>query len=264
MPLKFCLLAEFFKNNSESLRDSFIIFMADHGMRFGELRSTKIGRMEDNLPLLSIAVPEKLRTRADLMTNLQANSKMLTSHFDVYVTLWDVLIHNFSDFSQQLDWAHLTPATRGESLLRPLNRARTCESLEIPLQYCPCQEYSKKVDDAKLISKLAQFVVDGINYLVPHYQCETVHLERTLELEKLTKLSTDDFDIFRITLKTEPNRGIFQVMLRMMRTSGKIYQIGSIDRINRYGNISYCVSNWALQRYCFCRQEFSHRYDWWE
>uniref|UniRef100_A0A914CD13 Uncharacterized protein n=1 Tax=Acrobeloides nanus TaxID=290746 RepID=A0A914CD13_9BILA len=64
--------------------------MGDHGLRFGQFRSTRVGQVEDNNPALFVVVPEKLRNNYPIMNMLQENSKQLISHFDLYASFVDI------------------------------------------------------------------------------------------------------------------------------------------------------------------------------
>ena len=70
-----------------------------------------MGEIEDNNPLLVISVPEKLQANENLMQNLEANSEILLSHFDLHLTWMDIAsiapISSFTDFSLY-NWTEFT------------------------------------------------------------------------------------------------------------------------------------------------------------
>ncbi|CAJ0926639.1 unnamed protein product, partial [Mesorhabditis belari] len=47
----------FFQENQKKLENSFIILVGDHGMRFGSVSQTTLGKREIKNPLLQITVP---------------------------------------------------------------------------------------------------------------------------------------------------------------------------------------------------------------
>ena len=67
---------------------TFVIFLSDHGMRFGDIRKTSIGWYEERLPFIYVWVPEWFRTKhPDVYNALKTNRKRLTSPFDLHLTL---------------------------------------------------------------------------------------------------------------------------------------------------------------------------------
>lgn len=48
--------ADFFRKHVDNLNSSFVIVMGDHGLRFGGIRQTSPGTIEDNNPLLTVTV----------------------------------------------------------------------------------------------------------------------------------------------------------------------------------------------------------------
>ena len=61
--------------------------MGDHGNRFGKVRETYVGEIEDNNPFLYLSVPQKVRQNPQLMETLRENAKQLVTHYDLYATM---------------------------------------------------------------------------------------------------------------------------------------------------------------------------------
>ncbi|PAV56867.1 hypothetical protein WR25_20671 [Diploscapter pachys] len=81
---------DFLKKNRKILKNSFVIFMADHGPRFGKMAKTYTGSVETNNPLFVISVPKELRN-SPIYKLLQMNSRNLQTIFDTRATLLDIL-----------------------------------------------------------------------------------------------------------------------------------------------------------------------------
>lgn len=64
--------------------------MSDHGHRFGSIRATKVGEVEDNNPFLYLVVPEEKQKDQQFMEVLMENSKTLVSHYDTYATFVEI------------------------------------------------------------------------------------------------------------------------------------------------------------------------------
>lgn len=66
--------------------------MSDHGIRWGGIRQTYQGQMEERLPFVILALPERFRDRyAQAVANLNLNVRRLTTPFDLHETLKQLL-----------------------------------------------------------------------------------------------------------------------------------------------------------------------------
>ena len=93
-------------NDKGFLNHSVLFFVSDHGMRHGEFRSTYAGMLEERLPYANIIFPKWFWEKyPDAMANMTANTKRLTSTYDLYATLKDILKHNYENISNR--WAYL-------------------------------------------------------------------------------------------------------------------------------------------------------------
>ena len=78
------LLTKLFDNN---LMDDTILFLfSDHGIRFGRMRNTDSGYIEERLPFVYLYLPKNYKT-LEIHKNLVINSHRLTTPFDIYATL---------------------------------------------------------------------------------------------------------------------------------------------------------------------------------
>jgi hypothetical protein len=73
------------------LENSFLFVMGDHGNRFGRLRATPTGTIEDNNPAFFLVLPRRLRANQALRAILEENAKKLISHYDLYATLLEIV-----------------------------------------------------------------------------------------------------------------------------------------------------------------------------
>ncbi|VDM92884.1 unnamed protein product, partial [Litomosoides sigmodontis] len=163
--------ANFFRKHVNELANSFVFVMGDHGLRFGGIRRTPLGEIEDNNPLLMMALPKYLRSNKQLILNLKQNSRRHTSQFDFYATLYDIARYARKDNFQKWDehdfreeFGAVRGGIRAKSMLRPILYDRTCEEMEIPDEYCICERIWHKVDiygdDAM---RAAQILIEDIN-----------------------------------------------------------------------------------------------------
>uniref|UniRef100_A0A0K0EB62 Sulfatase N-terminal domain-containing protein n=1 Tax=Strongyloides stercoralis TaxID=6248 RepID=A0A0K0EB62_STRER len=115
-----------------------IIIMGDHGQRVANIQKTYYGRVEERMPLLAIYLPETFRNKfKKAEENIRYNKNRLTSNFDIYETLLDIVNitrlngMNEQEFSKE----------RGLSLFRnKISPNRTCFEAKIPENFCVCQQ----------------------------------------------------------------------------------------------------------------------------
>lgn len=240
------------------LNETAVIFMSDHGMRFGNIRGTYQGMMEERLPFLYISLPDWYKLQHPEVTgNLYSNSRRLSTHFDLHETLRDLLepqrIQNRANQQNRI-------TTRGFSLFERIPETRTCSDANISSHWCTCQE-SVEVDPQKPeIIEAALYTIDYMNDLLIDYDCANLTLGNITEArqhvhsEHLTKkYPAQDYTL---VLNTNPGGGLFEVTVRKIMRNKNDYDyniVGTISRINLYGNQSHCVADFHLKLYCYCK-----------
>jgi Protein of unknown function (DUF229) len=75
------------------------MILGDHGNRYDAFRQTTLGRIEDKMPLLGIILPDSLK---HFRKNLERNSKVLTSWYDVHEMLLDVATGNLDHHTEKV------------------------------------------------------------------------------------------------------------------------------------------------------------------
>ena len=84
----------FFKGIHDSKRrdNTVIVLFSDHGPRWGPIINTFQGKIEERMPMLFLVFPPWFRSKyPDHVKNLEINSNRLTTHYDTYETLKDIL-----------------------------------------------------------------------------------------------------------------------------------------------------------------------------
>jgi membrane-anchored protein YejM (alkaline phosphatase superfamily) len=79
--------------------NTLVMILGDHGNRYDHFRKTTLGRIEDKMPLLGIILPESLK---HFRNNLESNSEVLTSWYDVHEMLLDVASGNLNHRTKQV------------------------------------------------------------------------------------------------------------------------------------------------------------------
>lgn len=254
------------------LENTVLIYYSDHGIRFGDVRGTYIGKLEERLPFMFIAFPQWFREKyPKLMDRLSTNSKRLTTPFDIYETLVDVLY-----FNRSVGKSDKQLTDRGISLFNNISPTRTCEHASILAHWCTCQLQERVNGTDPLIVKAARFVVKVLNSKTANHRnlCSKLKLGEIWEAwrmvpnEEVLRFRKSLNDVinrqvfygerakaivdYQITLTTAPGQGLFEVTVRHVELEDQFTVMGEISRINLYGQQSACTKDIYLKKYCYC------------
>lgn len=243
-----------------------LVFMSDHGIRWGGIRATYQGYQEERLPFLFLSFPDWFRKKyPTAIGNLRKNVRRLTTPFDLHETLQDLLDLNRSveqnvlrERSNELTDSDSMP--RGISLFLPVPGKRTCRDAGIDNHWCTCHQSVNVPVNSTDVKVAVDFLVEHINSLLKmHPQCASLRLYEIIgaRLEKAVaddSVKTTDAGIqdYTVTIETEPGRALFEATVRYNHNSRKHSIVGTVSRINLYGNQSACVPHYRLKLYCYC------------
>lgn len=241
------------------LDDTIVIVVSDHGIRWGEIRSTRQGRLEERLPFLFVLTPPSFRenyTRA--YDSLKLNSKRLTTPFDVYATLADLVdLKSINDTAllsrSKSNYAH----NRAISLFLPVPDNRTCKAADIADHWCTCHKDSAMSKTSPEALEAAVNLVLKLNEMLAEYpQCARLSLSEVLdatmmEADKpgIKEVGWEDFIV--VVVRTTPGDGIFEATLRIDANGWTV--VGTVSRLNLYGKQSLCMHHYQMKLYCYCQ-----------
>ena len=168
-------------SSSNILNNTILFFMSDHGLRFGPIRRTIIGYVEDRTPYVTLVFPKWFSKQfPDAWHNLNINQNRLTSNLDLHQTLKDILNKNFKTTNNNDDIKK-----SGISLFQKIPTNRTCSDLKISGEYCVCQNddmIELSVEDSE-IEKCSLRIVDEINKRLKKFkECSTLRLNKVRKL----------------------------------------------------------------------------------
>lgn len=259
---------KFFKNlyDGKYLNNTIVIMMGDHGMRWGSIRNTYVGRLEARLPMLLVTVPPKFQEEyPELTKTLKANAHRLVTPFDLYATFDNVLRLN-----EPWEGVNVTGikeelaenfTKRAFSIFHPIPEDRACSEASIDEHWCACK-MSVPVDpndpDVKIV---ATFLVDFLNSLLESHSdlCAVLILSNITDSRiwsaplSENKYSPTDDHVYTVTVQTKPGNAVFEGTVRLLhhnKTEPDL--LGSISRLNLYGNQSACIDDAILRKYCYC------------
>ncbi|CAH2240613.1 uncharacterized protein LOC120637128 [Pararge aegeria] len=240
------------------LDDTILIVLSDHGIRWGDIRFTKQGRLEERLPLMHILLPNSFRENFSFAyENMKINSHRLTTPFDVYATLVDLInvdkIKNENIKRRSLtDYAN----DRSISLFLPIPGNRTCKIADIDDHWCTCHKGQKIAIDSVEAYEAAGNLIGHLNTLIHgHPQCARLSLVELVEVTEMLAGTPNESEIgwreFLVVVRTAPGNGVFEATLRHDARDWSL--AGSISRLNMYGNQGYCIHHYQLKLYCYCQ-----------
>ena len=242
------------------LNDTMFITMADHGARFGVVRQSPQGKLEQRLPFLSLTFPPWFkRIYPEQMSALVKNTRIISSPFDLHATMKHLLAFPEKRLVQT--------DTIGKSLFEPLPEERTCSDAGIPDIYCPCLRWQRINIAHPHVLQAVKVAVSHINELLMSRPmtaklCHGLELKAMLEAyQKMPSLQTHlNLDqenttcSYQIQFQVTPGDGLFEGLLRM-DTSGRFKVYGALDRVNMYGDQPRCIFSRvpSMRPYCFCK-----------
>ncbi|XP_071442503.1 uncharacterized protein [Hetaerina americana] len=246
--------------SSGVLKDTVTIVMGDHGNRFDSIRVSDIGRIEERLPFFSVSLPESLhQSHTHLHEGMLSNEKTLMSWFDVYELFMDFAMDNLGPVSRVRRWGAV-----GLSPLRTLPKNRTCLEIGIPRMYCPCGDEKDLDTEERRVVEAAEALKDHINGLIEAsadgYKCSRLGVKKILSAQLLLPSSPLAIDFVvetRVSIELFPGGVQLEGLLQRnawSKNGGRV--TGDVNRINRYGNQSHCITDVYLKKYCFCKDLF--------
>ncbi|GIY23123.1 uncharacterized protein CDAR_469631 [Caerostris darwini] len=231
-----------------ALNDSVLFFFSDHGIRFGKIRKTYLGKFEERLPFMYVHFPAWfLRRHPNYSKNLQHNQDRLISLFDVHATLLHLLAYH-RELSKN-ETKSLRPY--GSSLLSEISPYRTCDKAGVTAPWCVCQVIQQESVNPLTILKSSSAIMDLINEKLRSLDA----LHKPLELDKIIEAKsaqlsgtvkrflkiknvvinrkivygekTEDYVYYIIILSTKPGNGCYEGVVRHndMNNSYNVLQV---------------------------------------
>ncbi|KAJ9592750.1 hypothetical protein L9F63_015588 [Diploptera punctata] len=232
---------------SGSLNRTLLIFMSDHGIRWGGIRETYQGRLEERLPFVFF------------------NTRRLTTPYDLYSTLSDIidleLLEQDSIRRRNKNLDKMKTKPRGISLFLPVHMSRTCEDAGIDKHWCTCQRSENLSKDDSIAINMSLILVEHINSLLEPYgvcsklefaELKSASIEFPLE-HLSTKTKDRGIKDYVLIVRTTPGDAMFEATVRHYQGNNSVGVMGVVSRINTYGSQSACVSDYHMKLYCYCK-----------
>ncbi|KAJ8679800.1 hypothetical protein QAD02_015587 [Eretmocerus hayati] len=242
------LLAEL-TGDRQLLRNTALIFMSDHGMRWGSFRQTYQGRLEDSLPFAFLLMPDWwLSEHPRAVSNLKTNARRLTTPFDLHETIVDLLdserLAQYEVTSASIPASmttlpsipHHIPVTNRSSLISPglsllttlISEDRTCWSAGIPEHWCMCHGRRNVSRNDPALPILQAHLLQELNRQLNQSsygrsRCKKLKLDRLIEATlRGPEVSDKDKPLsnwseYTLTVQTKPGGALIEASMRYSR-----------------------------------------------
>lgn len=237
------------KLKSEGVLDSsIVIFFSDHGMRFGKMRRYYTGWLEERLPFFFMWLPEKFkRENPTIVENLRINRDRLSSPYDVHITLQDIL--KMSDGYNESYRPSAVSCPTCQSLFAEIAINRSCSDAGISKHWCTCTLFEEIDEKSETVELAVNHALQHVNSMFAlHPNCAMLHLNEIISARAYSNKSMK----LLISFSVKPSEAEFEALVKTDHQFKNFEIVGSISRINRYENQSWCISDDELRKFCFC------------
>ncbi|XP_053625269.1 uncharacterized protein LOC128683555 [Plodia interpunctella] len=243
-------ISEFLKVTNK--KNTFIFFISDHGIRFGESRYSVESFYEERLPMFYMWVPLEFRERyPDEFYNMQVNQNRLVTTYDLHETLWEIL--KISDDTVAINKSTVCPQCT--SIFEEKSINRTCMDAVIAEKWCSCHNLVPINKESKTAHKIIEAALDGVQNVSNSVKtrkcsaCAKLEVKNVLRVHEYYNGDTNKTHYVVAFLLTPGEMG-YEVIVDN-ETSG--YRVTSpLSTITSYNKKGDCVLNHAHRGLCVC------------
>ncbi|KAE9547226.1 hypothetical protein FO519_009562, partial [Halicephalobus sp. NKZ332] len=202
------MFLEFFQSIEKEVENSYFILMADHGPRYGDFRETSAGHRENLNPALFITLPKSIRENHPEVVNIvKQNSRKMTTHYDLFATLVEIADSKDPKFLKE------DLILYGKSLLKPLEKERSCRSLMILPDLCLCETPKTTVTNKSFVVDMTNFAISKMNDITTPIRniCYSLELDTDFppRAEQVHFPKITEVKLYKLQFRTTPGTGRF-------------------------------------------------------
>ncbi|CAL7941598.1 unnamed protein product [Xylocopa violacea] len=236
------------------LNDTMIVLLSDHGMRWGSIRNTFVGWYEERLPFIYLWLPEWFKAeRPEAYASLLANQHRLTSPFDLYETLRDVLTWSGGQANRSVGCSSCHSLLAG-----PMPQERGCSDAGISSHWCTCSNFVSVDSEDKSVQKGAQFFLEHMDKLLDGYRnkkgkrlCAKLRLKKVHQVERMINIDNSGSIVYFYIIEVTPGDGKFEVTMRYHTNGTYTLTDNEVSRLNTYASAAECLES-GMKQYCYC------------
>ncbi|XP_017083069.2 uncharacterized protein LOC108115944 [Drosophila eugracilis] len=248
-----------------AFEQSIMIFLSDHGSRYGRIMSLPSGFLEERLPTMFIYLPPWFRDQyPDYVNALKLNQNRLTSNYDLHNTLKHIIEMGGTPDGLTLPKAADCP--KCQSIFHPIDESRTCEDAGIPEHYCTCVPYKRL--DSSWSESIAAMVIGRINEYLAGRNLSDICSKLTLSYVHKTEIKIDldknfhddvpflEEATYRTMFKVKQNSADFRATVLFNNVTNSVeVAVPTISRLDSYEKVSTCVNDKTDKMYCICKSD---------
>lgn len=238
------------------LNDTMVVFLSDHGIRYGIMRETLQGWYEEKLPFNFVWLPEWFRDEnPESFEALRSNGRSLTSPYNLHETLRDVLIRAGGE-PQRGD-----SCPQCQSLFSPVPPERGCDDVGVSHHWCACTAFGNGIINGEVALEAGNKIVRYIENIAEKYKdsdgkrmCAPLKLKKIIRVQEVVdsgKTEKDYSTQFMIQVQATPGDGRFEATVRKQNNGELLILDDDVSRINTYSLHDKCLKVGEKQ-FCFC------------
>ncbi|XP_049866942.1 uncharacterized protein LOC126367468 isoform X2 [Pectinophora gossypiella] len=243
-------LINFFENLRDvgTLDNTFVIFLSDHGIRFGKVRFQTEAYYEERLPMLFMWVPHAFReTYPEEYHILKLNQYRLTTPYDLHATLWDFM-------KMTTNWIDIVPpeaCPECKSFTKEVSPNRTCADVQVSQKWCTCHNLTDATHDpaANRSLELAVAFVQNRSKSIKTAECTMCSplILKTVLRQHSYRDGNNTYYVVAFMFSSGPG---FEATVEHDGNNFNILPF--TDPITSYNMKGYCVINKLDRPYCSC------------
>ncbi|XP_047021676.1 uncharacterized protein LOC124631357 [Helicoverpa zea] len=237
------------------MTNTFVIFLSDHGLRFGRSRLKAESYYDDRMPMNFMWVPLLFKGKHPYELRAMAiNQYKLATPYDFYSTLQD--IKKISLCSNSTD-----PAPEGcpncHSLFEVIDSNRTCQDAAINEKWCSCHKlFPLPIQDPIGIKSVNAVVsyMKSMAMTIETQKCWSCALPSLKKVERIN-FYYDEGKVniyYVVALTISPGNGTYEATV--LRKNGYTV-IGPLSFISYYRGLGKCALNRRDRLFCVCQEQ---------
>ncbi|KAM3963601.1 uncharacterized protein ACR2FA_002527 [Aphomia sociella] len=247
-------LVNFFKDlhNTTLLNNTFIIFLSDHGIRYGKMRYSIESYYEERLPTFFMWVPYDFRKLyPKKYNNLQLNQHRLTTPYDLYATLWEVL--KMTNNSIEVPKPEACPNCTSLFDEKPIDR--TCTDAGIDKKWCSCHELVPVTTEDPYVIKSLELTISHIQNISQKVEtkncmkCSVFKLKTVLRSHSYVD-SANNKTYYVVAFLLSPGDVGYEATVE--KDGSTLYELDPTTTITEYNTRGNCVIKPFDRSYCVC------------